>query len=119
MVEWVYKVHMETWVLRILCGLCAIMSICVIWSETFFGVTSTKLSIFYWLIQGPDNAPYVFQVILLLLQSQSNIVKWLFVFGPIAYIALCAYWTLFQLRIFNFYRLIPYNSDGNSILFSA
>jgi len=63
------------------------------------------LSIFYWLLES---------------DSLSWTLQWLFVFLPVVYIALCAYWSLFQLRIFNYYRLIPHHqSDANSLLFSA
>jgi len=41
-------------------------------------------------------------------------------FIPVWYITYCAYWSMFQLRLFNYYRLIPHQqSDANSILFSA
>ena len=42
------------------------------------------------------------------------------VFLPLAYAALAAYSTLFRIRLFNYYRLIPHQeTDANSILFSA
>lgn len=42
------------------------------------------------------------------------------VFLPVAYIASCAYWSLFKLKLFTFYRLIPHQlTDPSSILFSG
>ena len=44
----------------------------------------------------------------------------LVVFIPITYIALCAYTSLFQLRLFNYYHMAPHQAtDANSLLFSA
>lgn len=41
-------------------------------------------------------------------------------FVPLAYAALAAYSTLFKIRLFNYYRLIPHQeTDANSIMFSA
>ena len=46
--------------------------------------------------------------------------KELFCFIPLSYMALCAYTTLFKIRLFNYYRLVPHRqSDANSIMFSA
>ena len=44
----------------------------------------------------------------------------LFVFIPVMYIAVCAYTSLFRLRVFNYYHLVPYKmSNSVSLLFSA
>jgi len=103
--EWYWKIYCETWAFRAVTVIAILLSVSVVWSETTLVIKSTHLSIFYWLIQGPANTPYFFQL--------------LFVFIPVSYIAYTAYWSLFQLRIFNFYRIVPKNSDANSLLFSA
>lgn len=64
--EWYYKVHCEKWGYRLACVLCSIMGICIVWSETLIFVTKVPLSVFYWLIQGPKNPPYVLLVTLFL-----------------------------------------------------
>jgi len=46
--------------------------------------------------------------------------KQIFCFIPLSYMALCAYTTLFKVKLFNYYRLVPHQqSDPNSIMFSA
>ena len=82
------------------------MALSVIWSETLFAIDSVNLSIFSWLIVKQKNLSYAFQ--------------WFFTFVSMAFIAFCAYWSLFQLRIFNFYRMVPHHTtDANSILFNS
>ncbi len=44
----------------------------------------------------------------------------LFIFLSITYMAICVYWSLFRLRLFNFYRLIPHQqTDPSSLMFCA
>jgi hypothetical protein len=46
--------------------------------------------------------------------------KQLFCFIPLAYMAACAYTTLFKIKLVNYYRLVPHQmSDAHSIMFSA
>jgi len=108
--EWYYFTYLEAkmWIVASL--LSVLLSISVVWSESLFWVTqifpSVKLSIFYWLLNGNENITVIYQ--------------WIVMFIPVWYITYCAYWSMFQLRLFNYYRLIPHQqSDANSILFSA
>jgi len=108
--EWLYYTFVETKLWMVASFLCGLLSISVVWSETVFWITQhfprIKLSIFYWLLNGNENMSVIFQ--------------WTVMFIPVWYITYSAYWSMFQLRIFNYYRLIPHQqSDANSILFSA
>lgn len=86
------------------------LSVCVVWSETVFWIATVpgwekwKLSIFYWILEGAPDQFF----------------QWFVVFIPCCYIAFCAFWSMFQLRILNYYRLIPHQqTDASSILFLA
>jgi len=104
--EWYWKVYMEHWFFRALAIILACCSLVIVWSEAIFGLKSPNMSIISLLITSPKDVPYL--------------VEWGLIFFPIAYIAYCAYWSLFQLKIFNYYRMLPHGqSDANSILFNA
>jgi len=108
--EWVFYTYLESNLWIIASALCALLSISVVWSETTFWISdyfpAVRLSIFYWLLNGYGD--------------MSVLLQWIVIFVPCCYIAYCAYWSMFQLRILNYYRLIPkQQSDANSILFSA
>lgn len=107
--EWVWKIKLEPIALKIASLLCAALSIIVIWSELVFWIPAGDygMSIFSLLVNESK-------------ESQSFTVVLIIVFLPVAYIASCAYWSLFKLKLFTFYRLIPHQqTDPSSILFSA
>jgi hypothetical protein len=109
--EWYWYTYCECPAMVFAAFLCGALSICVVWSETFFWIATVPhwekwhLSIFYWLLNGI---------------SANQFFQWLMVFAPCCYIAFCAFWSMFQLRILNYYRLLPHQqTDPNSILFAA
>lgn len=84
-----------------------ILSILIVWCEITLPVNknSVDLSPFSQMIKAADMRGFG---------------KQLFCFIPLSYMALCAYTTLFKIRLFNYYRLVPHKqSDANSIMFSA
>lgn len=85
----------------------AILSVLVVWCEITLPVNKNTV----------DLSPFS-QLITAL--NMSGFGKQLFCFIPLSYMALCAYTTLFKIRLFNYYRLVPHRqSDANSIMFSA
>jgi len=50
----------------------------------------------------------------------ANVVSQIFIFLSITYMAICVYWSLFRLRLFNYYHLIPHQqTDPSSLMFCA
>jgi len=103
--EFIWKVYIETKILRILAILFSCLSIAVVWSELIFWIEYPNMSMIS---------------LLLFLPKLSFAEHWFLVFAPIAYISICSYWSLLKLRIFNYYRMVSdHQSDANSLLFSA
>lgn len=102
--EYLWQVYLFTSILRIFAVFFAILSILIVWCE--ITLTSSKdLSPFYHMIERIPITGFAKQIFCLVV---------------IFYMALCAYTTLFKIKIFNFYRLVPHQmSDGGSIMFSA
>jgi len=114
--EWYWYTYAERIAYAVAAVLLAVLSICVVWSESVFWIATIQgwqkpgrelhLSIFYWLLNANED--------------MNVLLQWLVIFVPCGYIAYCAYWSMFQLRIMNYYRLIPHQqTDEYSILFSA
>lgn len=50
----------------------------------------------------------------------SRLLFQLLCFGTIGYLTLCVYFTVFKMRIFNYFRLVPnHQTDENSLIFSG
>jgi len=107
--EWIFYTYLESKLWIIGCAFCTLLSITVVWSETTFWISNystLELSILYWWLNAQQN--------------MSVVAQWIVIFIPVWYIAYTAYWSMFELRIMNYYRLLPHQlSDANSILFSA
>ncbi|EGG17875.1 hypothetical protein DFA_08876 [Cavenderia fasciculata] len=103
--EWTWYNYLEVPMMWILAIWFVIMSVVIIWSEISVSITSTDVSILSNIVKHSDVNNIGIQFIL---------------FFPLGYEALTTYSTLFKIRIFNYYRLIPHqHSDSNSIIFSA
>lgn len=105
--QWLLLCHLRNPLLKTISILLVLFSLIVIWSECIFSVDKPVMSIFALMI-SPEKV------------RSSDIYVTLTLFGPLLYLIVCSYWSLFQLRIFRYYRLIPgQHSDANSIIFSA
>lgn len=89
--------------LKIAAGITVALSIMTIWTEATFWISSVNLS------------PWS-----LALQVSSLPLRLVLVLIPVSYLCVCAYYSLFRVRIFSYYRLVanPAN-DANSLLFSG
>jgi len=106
MLEWAWYVHMKPRFLQAQSIFFALLSITLIWSEMTMWVSSVHLSVFYWLYQSTRNSVLLIQ--------------WIVIFMPVAYMAYACYWSLYQFRLGNYYRMVTLQlSDSNSILFNA
>eukprot|EP00002_Diphylleia_rotans_P035701 TRINITY_DN7815_c0_g1_i1.p1 TRINITY_DN7815_c0_g1~~TRINITY_DN7815_c0_g1_i1.p1 ORF type:complete len:971 (-),score=207.14 TRINITY_DN7815_c0_g1_i1:218-3130(-) len=100
-----WEVRVRPWFLRFVTFLLVLLTFAVIWCEsTVFAEDGSNLSIFA-----------------IALNHARSILSYHFLsLIPLSYITLCAYWSLLQLRLFNFYVLLPgQENDANSLLFSS
>lgn len=105
MVTWLWSlVSPVVW--RFLSILAGLLSLALVYSEI--------------IIVFPGMAPYSAFALLVSLGLDDPWLLQLVCLLCIAYIALCAYGSLFKLKLFSFYQLLPHQrTDANSILFSA
>ncbi|KYQ99758.1 hypothetical protein DLAC_03702 [Tieghemostelium lacteum] len=107
--EYYWYIYIHPNYYKILGALCAIMSMLVVWSEITLPFTTKEkqFSPFALIINSSKD-------------SLAGIWLQLFCFIPLLYMAVCSYTTLFKVRIFNYYRLVPQQqTNALSIMFSA
>uniref|UniRef100_A0A914M6C5 Uncharacterized protein n=1 Tax=Meloidogyne incognita TaxID=6306 RepID=A0A914M6C5_MELIC len=96
-----------SFVFQFLAILFTIMTTLILWSECTFFISSPQLSLAALLLHGlAKNYHYKFIQICAI--------------AMILYLCICAYYTIFQLRIYRYYRLDSNGmTDENSLIFSA
>ncbi|CAL8102546.1 unnamed protein product [Calicophoron daubneyi] len=102
---WYWCCYVRFWLLRLLSVVLALLSIFMVWSECTFFVRSPTLS-----------------TVALLLNAEAERRDYFLVevcsFFTLGYLGLAVFFTVFRLRIFNYYRLVPsHHTDENSLLF--
>ena len=104
--EWYIRCLLVPWLYKILAVASVIMSFMVTWSEVTFFSESPTLSLFALFIEAA---------------SYNNNYRWIEVicFFTICYMGLCTFYTVFRVRVLNYYYLLPGNSDSYTLLFSA
>lgn len=104
--EYLYLCYIEGWLSRGASLFCTVLSVLVVWCEFVTPLfCKPDLSVFSQLVRIDGLHWSVIQ---------------LFVFIPVMYIAVCAYTSLFRLRLFDYYHLVPHKmSNAASLLFSA
>ncbi|XP_043199835.1 LMBR1 domain-containing protein 2 homolog [Amphibalanus amphitrite] len=105
--EWYWKCRLRGYALRCLSVVCAITSFMVVWSELTFFNKSPTLSLFAVFINAAkSNYDY------LAIEVISSL--------TIAYLCVCTYYTIFKIRVLNFYYLAPnHQTDQHSLIFSG
>lgn len=102
-VEWYWRCWVMPLMLKALTVILGIVSAMVIWSECLFFIRSPVLSLFAIFI---DLAGYNYIAI--------EVTSYLI----IAYLCVCAYYTIFRVRVFNYYYLASHHqTDENSLIF--
>ncbi|KAH8554279.1 LMBR1-like membrane protein-domain-containing protein [Umbelopsis sp. PMI_123] len=100
--EWWWSIRIKPILARALAVLCAIISICVIWSELTFNVRQPVLSIVAVALRACGLNYAAVEVMSFL---------------TLTYMCLCTYTSLFRLKVFNLYLLVPnHHTDENSML---
>ncbi|UJR07691.1 hypothetical protein I4U23_011976 [Adineta vaga] len=105
--EWYTYCVLRTWALRLLGVTLGIISLLVIWSEMTFFSTNPVLSIFAQCVRAASNHYSYFTIEVFCCLS-------------IAYLCLCAYYTIFRIRILDYFYVSLYHlTDENSLIFAA
>lgn len=107
MIEWYWKCMFRGWVLRVLSIILMVFSIFVVWSEVTFFIKSPTISLFAVFINlAKKNYDYVY------IEIVSCV--------TIAYMCTAAYYTIFKIRVLNYYYLAPrHQTDEYSLIFSG
>ncbi len=104
-VEWYWKCLLAPLALRAAAALAAVMSVLIVWSEVTFFVASPPLSMFALFV---NLAKYNYVAIETIC------------FVTICYLCACAYYTIFKIRVLNYYYLARnHQSDEYTLLFSG
>ena len=104
--EWQWKCRWERVLLFLLGIACLLLSLVIAVSECVFWYLSPPLSpLYYVTVEAASLSSLLLEAVVLI---------------PIGYMAICAYTSLFRLKLFSYYNLIPGGcSDSNSLLFSS
>ncbi|XP_069740640.1 G-protein coupled receptor-associated protein LMBRD2B isoform X2 [Narcine bancroftii] len=106
-VEWFWECVVRGWCYRGLALLLAAFTVVVVWSECTFFSTSPVLSLFAIFIRLAESTYNYLHI-----QSAC--------FISISFLSCCTYWTVFRIRVFNYYHLAAHqHTDAYSLLFSG
>lgn len=104
-VEWYWRCLLRPFLLRVLACFCALVSILVVWSEITFFNTSPVLSVFAVAVKSATDLAH---------HTTALLICGFTVF----YLSLTAFFTVFRIRIFNYYYIAgDHLTDENSLLF--
>ncbi|ESO12929.1 hypothetical protein HELRODRAFT_105627 [Helobdella robusta] len=104
-IEWYWKCKIRPILLKIAAILMAVMSFMVVWSECLFFVKSPVLSLFAQFVDLAERSYgyHAIEFVCIL---------------TISYLSICTYYTIFKMRIFNYYYIVgPHETDENSMIF--
>lgn len=105
--HWLWEIQLKPIFFKLLCLVLVVFSALLVWSETTFFSLDPTLSVFAWLIEAAAKDYRYFDI---------EVVSCL----TIAYMCMCTYYTVFRIKIFNFYYFAPHHqTDANSLLFSG
>ncbi|XP_067087961.1 G-protein coupled receptor-associated protein LMBRD2B-like [Osmerus mordax] len=104
--EWFWECVLRAWFYRVLAVVLSLMSLAVVWSECTFFSTRPVLSVFAVLVHLAE-ADYNYLYIEMAC------------FATIFFLCVCVYSTVFHIRVFNYYYLVPHQTDAYSLQFSG
>eukprot|EP00794_Sanderia_malayensis_P008068 gene8068-8931_t len=105
--KWYWKLLLQPLLYKLLAFILLCFTIILVWSEMTFFSIDPKLSIFALLISAAKKEYLYFNIELIC-------------FFTVSYMCACTYYTVFKMRIFNFYYFAPkHQTDANSLLFSG
>lgn len=104
-VEWYWKCRIRSPLYKCIGVVLAVFSFVVVWSEMTFSITNPKLSVFALLHDAARRRESYFVIEILSISS-------------IAYLCICTYYTVFKIRVFNYYYLASHHqTDEYSLIF--
>ncbi|KAM4615991.1 G-protein coupled receptor-associated protein LMBRD2a [Polymixia lowei] len=106
-VEWYWECVLRRGFYRLLALLVCLLSVAVVWSECTFFSTQPVLSLFAVFIQMAEK-------------QYNYICIEVACFVSILFLCVCVYSTVFRIRVFNYYYLVPHHhTDAYSLQFSG
>ncbi|XP_007548113.1 LMBR1 domain-containing protein 2-B-like [Poecilia formosa] len=106
-VEWYWECAFRKTFCRLLAVLLSLLSVAVVWSECTFFSAQPILSLFAVFVQKAE-------------QHYNYILIEIVCFVSILFMCVCVYSTVFRIRVFNYYHLVPHHqTDAYSLLFSG
>ncbi|XP_008416704.1 LMBR1 domain-containing protein 2-B-like [Poecilia reticulata] len=106
-VEWYWECAFRKTFCRLLAVLLSLLSVAVVWSECTFFSAQPILSLFAVFVQKAE-------------QHYNYILIEMVCFVSILFMCVCVYSTVFRIRVFNYYHLVPHHqTDAYSLLFSG
>lgn len=106
-IEWLFRCVVKKYLLKLLAVLMVALSLMVVWSEMTFFNKKPVLSLFAIFLNASRETYNYFTLELI-------------GFLTISYLCFCAYYTLFKLRVFNYYYLAPnHQTNEYSLIFSG
>lgn len=106
-VEWYWKCRVQSFVYMGVSLVLMVLSFMVVWSECLFFIKSPVLSLFAVFINlARDNYDYAYIELASIL--------------TIAYLCFCAYYSVFKIRILNYYYIAPHHqTNEHSLIFTG
>lgn len=105
--EWYWRCCVRGWSLRILGAVLALLSAALVWSEMTFFVRQPILTLFGIFHRSAES-------------SHDYVAIELMSIVTIGYLCVCAYYTVFRVRVLNYYYLAPqHQTDEYSLIFSG
>nr|XP_040052232.1 G-protein coupled receptor-associated protein LMBRD2B-like [Gasterosteus aculeatus aculeatus] len=106
-VEWYWECVLRQGFYRLLAVLLCLLSAAVVWSECTFFTTHPVLSLFAVFVQMAEK-------------KHNYICIEMVCFVSILFLCVCVYSTVFRIRVFNYYYLVPHHqTDAYSLQFSG
>jgi len=106
-IEWYWECVLRQWFYRLLALCLCLLSVVVVWSECTFFSTHPVLSLFAVFIQEAEK-------------QYNYICIEMACFVSIFFLCVCVYSTVFRIRVFNYYYLVPHHqTDAYSLQFSG
>ncbi|XP_041756132.1 G-protein coupled receptor-associated protein LMBRD2B [Coregonus clupeaformis] len=106
-IEWYWECVLRQWCYRLLSLLLSLLSVAVVWSECTFFSTQPVLSLFAVFIQLAEK-------------DYNYLYIEMACFVTIFFLCVCVYSTVFRIRVFNYYNLVPHHqTDAYSLQFSG
>ncbi|PRW61506.1 LMBR1 domain-containing 2-like protein A [Chlorella sorokiniana] len=102
--RWVWQCHLHFWFYRLLAAVAALCSVAIVVAEATIAGVLPNLSVVSAALRSTAGSPFA-----------SELLCFLFLAYPCA----CAYYSLYRLGRFAFFRMVPRHTDAYSLCYSA